>query len=194
MKHLLCSWFRCVWPRIKVKVTLINTWCIIMSEAVSVPCLTMMTSTVSEKSPARDTHTHAHTHINTHMTHVAIAYDFANRKQTKNKYTSYEITHANHVRVLYIYIYIVFSVSVSVSLPLSVSVSLYIYRRKQISIRHDWSGKEHKVLIKFISGNRKCDSFDFRFTSSSQSVYWIITSCQKGNRLAQCFFNYYHLS
>ena len=33
-----------------------------MSEAVTLPSLTMMTSTVSEESLARDTHTHTHTH------------------------------------------------------------------------------------------------------------------------------------
>ena len=42
----------------KVRVNIINTRCIIMSEAVTVPSLTMMTSTVSEASLARDTQTH----------------------------------------------------------------------------------------------------------------------------------------
>ena len=47
-----------VWPWTKVMVNIINMWCILMySEAVTVPSLTMMTSTVSEKSLARDTHT-----------------------------------------------------------------------------------------------------------------------------------------
>ena len=43
-----------------------------MSEAVTMPNLTMVTSTVSEISLARDRHTDRHTH-----THV---YDFENKK------------------------------------------------------------------------------------------------------------------
>ena len=48
-----------MWPWVKVKVNIINTWYILMSEAVTIPSLMMMTSTVSEESLARDTHTHA---------------------------------------------------------------------------------------------------------------------------------------
>ena len=44
----------------KVKVHIINT-----SEAVTVPSLTMMTSTVSKESLARDSYTHTHTHTHT---------------------------------------------------------------------------------------------------------------------------------
>ena len=44
----------------KVKVNIINMRCILMSEAVTMPSLMMMT--VSEESLARDTHTHTHTH------------------------------------------------------------------------------------------------------------------------------------
>ena len=44
----------------KVKVNIINTWCILMSEAVTVPSLMMMTSLVSEESLASDRHTHRH--------------------------------------------------------------------------------------------------------------------------------------
>ena len=58
-----------------------------MSEAVTVLSLTMMTSTVSEESPARDTRTHArtptHTHTHTH-THTRsrfyVKVCFANKK------------------------------------------------------------------------------------------------------------------
>ena len=52
----------------KVKVNIINTWCIIMSEAITVPSLMLMTSTVSQESLARDMHarTHARTHRHTH--------------------------------------------------------------------------------------------------------------------------------
>ena len=39
----------------KVKVSIINTWCVAMSEAVTMPNV-MMTSMVSEESLARDTH------------------------------------------------------------------------------------------------------------------------------------------
>ena len=45
----------------KVKVNIIKTGCILMSEAVTVSSLTMMTSTVYEESLARNTHTHTHT-------------------------------------------------------------------------------------------------------------------------------------
>ena len=41
----------------KVKVNIINTGCILKSEAVIVPSLMMMTSTVSEESLERDRHT-----------------------------------------------------------------------------------------------------------------------------------------
>ena len=54
-EQLLCSWLRHVWPWVKVNI--INTRCIIMSETVTVPCLTMMTSTVFEESLARDSQT-----------------------------------------------------------------------------------------------------------------------------------------
>ena len=39
----------------KAKVNITNTWCILVSEAVIVPSLRMMTSTVSEEWLARDT-------------------------------------------------------------------------------------------------------------------------------------------
>ena len=45
----------------KVKVNVINTSCISMSEAVTVPSLMMMTSIVSKESFAWDTHTHTYT-------------------------------------------------------------------------------------------------------------------------------------
>ena len=57
----------------KVNVNTINTWCILMSEAVSMPSLMMMTLIVSEELLARDARTHAacayartHTHTHTH--------------------------------------------------------------------------------------------------------------------------------
>ena len=45
----------------KVKANIINTWCMTMSEAVTMRSLMMMTSIVSEESPARDPHTHRQT-------------------------------------------------------------------------------------------------------------------------------------
>ena len=51
---------------LKLNVNIINTWCILMSEAVTVPSLMMMTLIVSEESFARDTHTYTHTHTHTH--------------------------------------------------------------------------------------------------------------------------------
>ena len=50
----------------KVKVNIVNTWCINMYEAVSIPSLMMITSTVSDKSLARYMHTHTHTHTHKH--------------------------------------------------------------------------------------------------------------------------------
>ena len=41
----------------EIKVNIINTRCILISEAVTVPCLMMIASIVSEESLARDTHT-----------------------------------------------------------------------------------------------------------------------------------------
>ena len=51
-----------------VKVNIINTLCISMTEAVTVPSLTVMTYIVSEESLARDKYsdTHTSTHIYTH--------------------------------------------------------------------------------------------------------------------------------
>ena len=54
----------------KVKVNIINTWCIPMSEAVTMQRLMMMTSIVSEESLSsgrRRHHTHTHTHTHTQM-------------------------------------------------------------------------------------------------------------------------------
>ena len=45
IEHLLFSWLRSVWPWMKVKVDVINTWCILMSEALTVPSLMIVTST-----------------------------------------------------------------------------------------------------------------------------------------------------
>ena len=60
-----------------IKVNIINTRCILVSEAVIVQSLMIMTLIVSEESLARntDTHTHTHTRIHTHshshtMTHA----------------------------------------------------------------------------------------------------------------------------
>ena len=61
IKRLFFSWLRSMWPSMKVKVNIINTWCMLMSEAVTVPSLTMMPSTVSEESFVRDTHTDTRT-------------------------------------------------------------------------------------------------------------------------------------
>ena len=55
----------------KVTVNTINTWCILVSEAVTVPSMMTMALIVSEESLARDRHTdrqtdtHTHTHIQT---------------------------------------------------------------------------------------------------------------------------------
>ena len=50
----------------KVKVNISNTRCILLSEAVTVPSLMMMTSIVFEESLARDIHTHIHAHTHMH--------------------------------------------------------------------------------------------------------------------------------
>ena len=42
----------------KVKVNIIKTWCSLMSEAVIVPSLTIVTVIVTEESLARDTYRH----------------------------------------------------------------------------------------------------------------------------------------
>ena len=48
----------CVTGLMRLKVNIINTWCILMSEAVTVPGLKMITLIVSEESLVRDTHAH----------------------------------------------------------------------------------------------------------------------------------------
>ena len=58
IEHLLFSWLRSVWPRMKVKVHIIDKWCILMSEAITLPSLMMMALIVSEESLVRDRHRH----------------------------------------------------------------------------------------------------------------------------------------
>ena len=67
----------------EVKVTIINTCCIFVSEAVTLPCLTMMTLIASEKSLARYV-------IQTHR-HGLVYLDFSKSFKTKQK---------NHHRVV----------------------------------------------------------------------------------------------
>ena len=66
----------------KVKVNIINTRYLTMSEAVTVPRLITMTSIVSKESLAMDTHTHIHTY--THRLGVVYLKLFQSRK-TKTK-------------------------------------------------------------------------------------------------------------
>ena len=65
IKHLLFSWLRSVTLnegqgqynyQMKAKVNIINMWCISMSEAVTVPCLMMMTSWWFPRNRLRGTH------------------------------------------------------------------------------------------------------------------------------------------
>ena len=49
----------------KVNVNIINTVCIIISEAVTVPSMIMMTLILSEESLAREIHTDTDTHTHT---------------------------------------------------------------------------------------------------------------------------------
>ena len=66
----------------KVKVSIMNTQCILMPEAVTMPSLMMMTSTVSEELLARDGHsdtqtnTLTNTQINTQHTHGLVDANF----------------------------------------------------------------------------------------------------------------------
>ena len=70
IENLLFSRVRSVWPWMKVKGNISNTWCIPMSEAVTMPSLTMMTSMVSKESLARWIHTHTYTHSHTGLVYV----------------------------------------------------------------------------------------------------------------------------
>ena len=66
IEHLIVSRLSSVWPWMKVKVNIINAWCILMPEAVTVLSGMMMTSIISEESHARDRHAHRQTHTHTH--------------------------------------------------------------------------------------------------------------------------------
>ena len=67
----------------KVKVNIINIYCILMSEeAVTVPSLTMMTLTVSEESLVRDRHRHTHIDRVVYLKICKVAYDQANNKMS----------------------------------------------------------------------------------------------------------------
>ena len=61
IKHLLFSWFQICVTLITGQGQYLNTRSIIMSDTVTMPSWTMITSMVSEESFARDTHTHTHT-------------------------------------------------------------------------------------------------------------------------------------
>ena len=86
MENVLFSWLRSVWPWMKVTVNIINTWCILMSEAVTVPSW-MMTSTVAEELLARDRHTYTHTDrhslIYINCFKVLFLRDFENRNKMR---------------------------------------------------------------------------------------------------------------
>ena len=59
----------------KVKINIISTRCILMSEAVTMPSSMMMTLIVSDESRAKGTHTNTHTHAHTHThTHFCLVY------------------------------------------------------------------------------------------------------------------------
>ena len=85
MKHLLSSRLKAVRPWMKVKVNIINTWCITMSGEVTLPSLMTMTSMVSEESPARDTHTDTETDRRTFASSILnifkVVSDFENKKE-----------------------------------------------------------------------------------------------------------------
>ena len=61
IEHLLFSSLRSVWPWMKVKVNIINVWCIHMTEAVTVSNLIMIDLMVSEIWLATDRLTNKHT-------------------------------------------------------------------------------------------------------------------------------------
>ena len=94
IENVIFSWLRSVWPWMKVKVNMINTWCVTMSEARTMQSVMMMTSIVSEESLARDTHTQTGRHRQTdRQTDFGLVYlnlfrvvsDFEN-KTTNHRY------------------------------------------------------------------------------------------------------------
>ena len=73
MKHLLFSWLRSVWPWMQVKVNIINTWCILVTEAVTVSNMIaislkkdIQTDRQTDRQTDTQTHTHTHAHWHTH--------------------------------------------------------------------------------------------------------------------------------
>ena len=72
----------------KVKVNIINMWCILMPEAVTEPSL-MMTSMVYEESLVRGGDTHTHTTQHTQRTHTQRTH--TQRTHTKNTHTGSSI-------------------------------------------------------------------------------------------------------
>ena len=86
------SWPRSVWSWMKVKVNIINTWCIAVSEAVTMPSLMMMTLRliVSEESPARDTY--GHTLASSIVHFFKVAYDFESNEWSVKKKSTYLAT------------------------------------------------------------------------------------------------------
>ena len=77
----------------QVTVNIINTRCTLMSQAITVPSLIIMTLIVSEESLARDRHTDRQTHIHTNTGLVSIKifqvdYDFENKKKKNHTCTS----------------------------------------------------------------------------------------------------------
>ena len=71
---------------LKVEVSIMNTRCISMSEAVTVPSLMMVTSIVSEESLREGrAHTHIHTHARTHTLLPRLRCFFQSQKDFVNK-------------------------------------------------------------------------------------------------------------
>ena len=98
-RTFIISWLRTVWLWKKIKVNIISTWCIPLSETVTVPSFMTMASTVSEESLANDRHsytdtatqTQTQTHARTH-THgiiygnfLKVFRDFENEKKARNR-------------------------------------------------------------------------------------------------------------
>ena len=97
IKHFLFSWLRSVWPWMKVKVNILNTWFILVSMAVTMPSLTMIASVVSKELLARDTHTQNRQTQNrqtqttrglVYSTFFKVALDFENKKRTPRKWSA----------------------------------------------------------------------------------------------------------
>ena len=96
IEHFVFSWLRSVWPWMKVKVNIIDTWCIAISEAVNRLRLMVMASILFPRNRLRGTDRQAdrqrHTQARIESSILNFFKDFENKKRTNNLDLTHTVT------------------------------------------------------------------------------------------------------